>query len=187
MFFVLSKQGLVFRNHCQCCHHKMYKMYNIFNASHICSQEAVCNDTCLDELHTCMMYTEEAIVNIGNATRGQSANANWHVIRKHLITSSIFKLICHITYGVKTAINIINGPSFNPKNPPALIKFGQHFEAIARHHFLKAHKFTHRGCTTDAPGLCLNPDYPWLGPSADGILCYKECGKTLVETKCRNS
>ena len=162
-------------------------LVDIFIAGHDCIESDNCTDTCLDELEQCLTYAPEDILKIEKATRGQAENENWHVMRNRIVTASKFKLVCHSTNETKTAINLLTGRSFNPDYPPVHIRFGQDFESTARDRFLKAHKYHHRSCHIDLVGLYMHPDYPFLGASPDGILCCKDCGKSLVEIKCLSS
>ena len=160
---------------------------DIFISSHKNRNANNCDESCLDELESCMAYTPEEISLIEQCTQGQAANENWHAMRNRLITASVFKTVCHSKGEIKTAQNLLNGPTFDQDHPPKHIEFGRRFEAPARNMFFKSHRYKHRGCDVQVPGLCINADYPYLGASPDGILCCKECGKSLVEVKCLSS
>ena len=134
-----------------------------------------------------MRYSEKENALIESATRNRATNANWHIMRQKLLTSSSFKTICHSTNETKTAVALLNGPTFDQSNPPVHIRFGQCFEAVARDQFMKAHRYNHRSCKVDVSGLCMNTENPFLVTSPDGVLSWKECPQALVEIKCPSS
>ena len=72
---------------------------------------------------------------------------------------------------------------------PEDIQFGLRFEDKARQLFVSSHRYRHKNCFCEEPGLILNGKYPFLGASPDGILhCDKcQCAKTLIEIKCLSS
>ena len=161
---------------------------NIFLQSHICTIDNVCSSQCFEELYQFLEYSEEEMKLVDIATRGQTCNTNWHGMRKNLLTASNFKLICHSRNGIKTAMSMLSGPDFDQKTPPAHIEFGQRYECKARELFMKGHKFIHKKCVIEVPGLILNNKFPFLGASPDGILhCEKCLTKHLVEIKCISS
>ena len=162
-------------------------MIEIFISSHKNPNINICDKSFLDKLESDMAYTPEEISLIEQCTQGQAANENWHAMRNRLITASVFKTVCHSKGEIKTAQNLLNGLTFDQDHPPKHIEFGRRFEAPAGNMFLKSHRYKHRGCDVQVPGLCMNADYPYLGASPDDILCCKECGKFHVEVKCLSS
>ena len=135
-----------------------------------------------------MVYSELESAQIEEATRGQDQNQNWHNMRKYLLTSSVFKKICHSQNPIKTAVSLLNGPGFSDDNVPQHIQFGYKFENKARTQFMRTHQYHHRECTIQVPGFIVHSAFPFLGTSPGGILsCNKSCGKALVEVKCLSS
>ena len=161
---------------------------DIFLACHDCPTPMYCSESCLDELESFLAYSQDETEAIDRATQGQSNNPNWHIMRKNILTSSVFKKICHSTNQTKTAVALLNGPSFNQDQPPQHIAYGRRFENTARQQFLRVHKYQHSKCHIDIPGLILNDTYPFLGASPDGVLVCKGCpSKSLIEIKCLSS
>lgn len=69
---------------------------------------------------------------------------------------------------------------------PLAMSFGRMYESKARNMFMKGHRFRHRQCSVDVPGLVIYQDssYPGLACSPDGIVSCKICGQFLIEIKC---
>lgn len=49
---------------------------------------------------------------------------------------------------------------------------------------IKSHRFRHRKCKVEVPGLIISSKDPILATSPDGIVDCFICGKFLVEVKC---
>ena len=158
---------------------------SVFLSCHNCSNGTFCDEECWQELESYMVYSELESAQIEEATRGQHQNQNWHNMRKYLLTSSVFKKICHSQNPKKTAFSLLNGPGFSDDNVPQHIQFGYKFENKARTQFMRTHQYHHRECTIQVPGFIVHSAFPFLGTSPDGILSCNKCGgKALVEVKC---
>lgn len=81
---------------------------------------------------------------------------------------------------------MLSSPRFDESNMPEHIAFGIQYEDKAREQFLKSHRFHHRKCYIEVPGLVLNQDNPFLGASPDGVLHCSLCtpDPSLLEIKC---
>lgn len=153
-----------------------------FNAQHVCCNE---NCTCANLfIYYYLCYTDIQQEEIEKCTRGQSTNKHWHDMRKGLLTASNFHQICCSTDSVKTATLLLKGASLNDNCLPAAILFGRRYESKARELFLKGHRFRHRHCSVDVPGLVISGQTPFLACSPDGIVECKMCGRFLIEVKC---
>lgn len=155
-----------------------------FLSIHSCHEEMCnCSQVFVDNF---MMYTDDEINLIEEQTRGQSANENWHRIRKSLLTASNFKKIVRSRDGSKTAEALIKGSSFKEGHVPSAIEYGIKKENIARKLFLAGHKADSKICSRDqvvTTGLVLSKKNNILACSPDGILnCH--CGQYLIEIKC---
>ena len=131
-----------------------------------------------------MHYSSDDIVKIETGTQGQRNNENWQKARHGLLTSSNFKTICHSTNMIATAKSVLTGQKFDDKNIPEPILYGIKFENKARDMFIKSHRFRHRKCKVQAPGLLISSEDPILATSPDGIVDCSICGKFLIEVKC---
>jgi hypothetical protein len=117
---------------------------------HLCSQE--CNREFLQYLS----YLSNDIVRIGEGTREQHTNPNWKSAHNGLLTSSNFKTIYHSTDMNNTTNNLLKESAINEEHLPPLIEYGRKNEAKARDVFIKSHRFRHRKCKVDVPGLIIS-------------------------------
>jgi hypothetical protein len=130
-------------------------------------------------------YTPEQCIEVEEKTRGQSKNENWHKMRKGLLTASLFHKVCSSTDIHKTANSLVK-PGLDEEHLPQAIIYGRMYEEKARNMFIKSHRFRHRQCKLEVPGLVMYNDSfcPMLACSPDGIVNCKLCGKFLIEVKC---
>ena len=63
-------------------------------------------------------------------------------------------------------------------------EWGQKHERFAREEYLKAVKRIHQNLQLTENGLFINPKWPFIGASPDGIIECDCCGKGTVEIKC---
>ena len=143
-----------------------------------------CSNECFNDFVQYMHYSSDDIVKIETGTQGQRNNENWEKARHGLLTSSDFKTICHSTNMQATAKSILTGQKFDDMNIPEPILYGIKFENKARDMFIKSHRFRHRKCKVEVPGLIISSEDPILATSPDGIVDCSICGKFLVEVKC---
>ena len=130
-------------------------------------------------------YNPDQCSEIEVKTRGQCKNNNWHKMRKGLLTASLFHQICCSTDIHRTAESLLK-PGLNEDCLPPAMMFGRTYEAKARNMFLKGHRFRHRQCSLEVPGLVMyqNTLFSMLACSPDGVVNCKICGQFLVEVKC---
>ena len=55
---------------------------------------------------------------------------------------------------------------------------------MARELYLKARKQHHNDLTVADSGLVINPQWPFVAATSDGIVDCKCCGKGVLEIKC---
>lgn len=92
-------------------------------------------------------------------TRSQSANKLWHEIRRHRITSTMFKDICvrKADHG-KLAVRLLKSKNIQT----AAMKFGLENEPVAAKLYLEI-----SGNNVYLCGFVINPSIPYLGASPD--------------------
>lgn len=120
------------------------------------------------------------------ATREQTGSPLWFLHRKGRVTASLFKDVCrskrvHCT----TIINKI----FHQRqlhHIPA-IQYGIENEAVAKERLLLYLQGMHTNARIEDCGLMINPKYPLLGCSPDGIFRCDCHDPALVEIKCMYS
>lgn len=124
--------------------------------------------------------TWEMAYKIEEATRGQSASADWHKLRKPRLTSSHFGEICHAKPCTleKMADRLKRGI-----RQTSAMKRGLEMEGDAIEEYCRLKRVNYYPC-----GFVIHPDTPWLGTSPDGVVFdpneSTEFG--LVEIKCPN-
>ena len=62
--------------------------------------------------------------------------------------------------------------------------WGCQHERVAKETFVTAMCSVHDDATFIDNGRYMDPDYPFLGASPDGIVTYKCCGEACLEVKC---
>ena len=129
--------------------------------------------------------TEEMSQSIEKATRDQSKSNLWYKYRSGKVTASRMKAICgtRIEKPSKSLIKSICYPdaySFSSKQTD----WGHKQEKRARELYCKEVGPNHEMFEIMDSGLVINPQYPYLGASPDGIVSCSCCGKGVVELKC---
>ena len=123
------------------------------------------------------------------STVNQSKCLTWYEHRKGRITASHFYTVSrHIASSSRTypksIITSIMQYSGNIDHVPAL-RWGRENEDRAREAYTTRIQLEHQGVCVRCCGLVVNPKYPFLGASPDGILSCTCCSDTvLVEIKC---
>ena len=118
-------------------------------------------------------------------TRGEAKNKLWHQMRSGRITASKMHSVCHtsVTNPSVSLLKTICAPQDNAFKAAAT-EWGNRTEASAKACYKaklgKEHiQFELKDC-----GLFLNPQYPALGASPDGIVTCLCCGEGCLEVKC---
>jgi len=63
-------------------------------------------------------------------------------------------------------------------------QWGCTHEAVAKEHYVKVRQESHADMSVVEGGLVINPEWPHLGASPDGIVQCTCCGKGVLEIKC---
>lgn len=154
-----------------------------FVRDHNCITDTCCCANIFMYYH--LLYTCDQCSEIEEKTRGQCKNDNWHRMRKGLLTASLYHQVCCSTDITRTAASLLK-PGLNEECLPQAVRFGRMYEDKARNMFIRGHRFRHRQCKVEVPGLVMSEDSlcPMLACSPDGIVNCKLCGKFLIEVKC---
>ncbi|KAH9359924.1 hypothetical protein HPB48_021425 [Haemaphysalis longicornis] len=140
----------------------------------------------VDELAVVVMQklsiTEQDAKAIEQATCGQRSAPLWFSHRKGRVTASIFKDVCR---SKKARCTTLVNRIFNAKtiNAPA-VQYGIANEAVAKERLLGYLEGLHSNARIEDCGLMINPKYPLLGCSPDGIFRCECHEPSLVEVKC---
>ena len=133
-----------------------------------------------------IQVTDEMAEALEKETRLQSKSNLWYKHRAGRVTSSCMKAVCHtnVANPAQSLVKSICYPqelAFSSKQTD----WGQKHEKVAREQYLKSQRPRHANIleVTDS-GIVINPKWPFIGASPDGIVdCYC-CGKGVLEIKC---
>ena len=131
-----------------------------------------------------IIFTEEDSKTIELATQGQHTNQYWQQIRKYLLTASTFGRICKLRIGTNPTplVSSIYYPKMFKTDATA---HGVRYEAPAIKKYREKHaEECNCHVRVEKKGLVINPQWPFLGASVDGVVICEKCGTGLVEIKC---
>ena len=145
-----------------------------------------------EDFFNSLSYSDQNVSDIMEATHGQSENKLWYLVRKGLLTASIFSKANH--YIDKQAeppasfMKIIMGENqYQEQYLPAPLKWGRNKEPIARMMYQRLHRRNHFSLKVLEKGFLLSKEYPCLGCSVDGVItckCKPPHPDKLMEIKC---
>lgn len=108
----------------------------------------------------------------------------WFEHRKGRLTASQFGAICR-TSGDKPAKSLVKQLLQRDSTAKsAALSWGVENESKARLKYEKVMKTSHTSFKVESTGLHVNPDYPHLGGSPDGLTSCTCCGDGILEIKC---
>lgn len=155
---------------------------NLFNEDYI--------DLSLDELQVkceavTLNITEEEARNVELQTRNQSSSSVWFEQRSGRITASQLHAVCHTNpeNPSKSLIKRICYPGAY-KFSSAATRWGIEHELKARAQYELITYENHHSFGVSDSGLHINPKWPFMGATPDGIVYCKCCGKGVCEIKC---
>jgi len=122
--------------------------------------------------------TDEMAVAVENETRSQANSKLWFRYRAGRVTASRMKAVCHTdaTNPSQSLVKSICYPEsfcFTSRQTT----WGCKHEKSARDQYVKAQKSKHTNFTVQDSGLVINPLWPFIGASRDGILSCTCCGR----------
>lgn len=128
--------------------------------------------------------TEEESQYLAKCTRLQSQSTTWFSHRKGRITASRFRAACK-TSVVKPAESLVR-QILQQTTPPksASLSWGLENEEKVRQLYVEMMSSMHAEFEVETTGLHVNPKYPYLGASPDGLVTCACCGNGLLEVKC---
>lgn len=159
------------------------QLYDLYNPNHILLTASNLSELVLKTFSN-FKVTQPECDFLETATKAQANSYIWHDYRRGLITSSHFKsVICFTgkTYP-KTIVDAIMQYAKPSPNIPAL-KWGTDHEDVARQAYIR-HARSHLNLSVSSSGLVVNPLYPYIGASPDGVVTCQCCGQGLLEIKC---
>lgn len=129
--------------------------------------------------------TKEQCEKIELLTRNQSKSNLWFKHRAGRITASVLRSACHTSVN-KPSISLIKKICY-PKEykiETEATAWGNKNEKIALEVYIDQVSKQHEGFNVIRSGLVINPEFPHMGASPDGVVSCTCCGKGIVEIKC---
>ena len=123
---------------------------------------------------------------IQKATIMQHCCAQWREQRNGRLTASLFHDVFVRKESTDTGpiLKRIMGYKHNDLSYIPAINWGIRNESIARQQYTSVMSTKHEGFTCSLTGLCVNPLYPHMGVSPDGMTNCHCCGDGILEIKC---
>ena len=121
---------------------------------------------------------------LAKCTQLQSQSSVWFEHRKGRLTASKFRAICHTSISKPSESLISQVFQQNPSPQSAAIKWGVEKESTARAEYEELLKMRHSEFKVEITGLHINPHYPYLGASPDGLTNCTCCGDGILQIKC---
>ena len=129
--------------------------------------------------------TDDMAQAVEKETRKQSKTALWFKYRAGRVTASRMKAVCHtdVTNPAQSLVKSICYPeAFNFTSKQT--SWGCRHEKQARDRYEKTVRFKHTNLQVAECGLFINPQWPFVGASPDGIITCDCCPKGVLEIKC---
>ena len=124
---------------------------------------------------------------VESATRDQAKSKVWYRFRTGRITASKVKTVCK-TKMASPAQSLIKSICYpeSSKFSTEATRWGCDHEKAAVNQFVEHMKPFHEDLTVVESGLIINPKYPHLGASPDGVVSCNCCGTFVLEVKCHH-
>ncbi|XP_077862804.1 uncharacterized protein LOC144344897, partial [Saccoglossus kowalevskii] len=132
-----------------------------------------------------LTISEEDVKVIEENTRGQADSKLWFRYRAGRITASTMKTACHTNID-KPSASLIKSICYpdSVKFSTTATKWGCDHEKAAREDYSEFMSMSHEKFQVKDSGLVIDPEFPHVGASPDGIICCDCCGSGVLEIKC---
>ena len=151
-------------------------------------QEKVCYSEEEEEMIKSLTVNMQQSFDLQENTKKQSDCPEWFEARKNRITSSnSHKIFTRKRDFEKLAKKLTKPSKKQPKKLKEILNHGTQNEPVAREKYILGMKYRlQQGIKVQETGLCVQPSFPWLGASPDGLVVYLDNGKQpgLLEIKC---
>ncbi|XP_014673897.1 PREDICTED: uncharacterized protein LOC106814124 [Priapulus caudatus] len=129
--------------------------------------------------------TEEQAKCVEQATRTQASNKLWFRFRSGRVTASRMKNVCRSnpdqpSQSLIKAVCYPEAGSF----AVAATKWGCTHEDTARRMYIDRMQESHHSFELTSAGFFINPQFPHIGATPDGLVSCDCCGTGVVEIKC---
>ena len=120
-------------------------------------------------------------------TRQQVKSRIWFQQRAGRVTASKLKSAI-ATDVMKPSVSLIKSICYPDPTVDRFVSvvcsYGLQFEDTARKEYMAAMKEVHIDFVINKSGLIIDPIYPFMGASPDGLICCTCCGHGVLEIKC---
>ena len=133
----------------------------------------------------CIELSEEMACNVEEATRAQSDSRLWFQYRAGRVTASRMKQVCRTSLATPSQYlvkEICYPESFCFATSATC--WGRDHEKVVCERYAEIMAEKHEQFSVVNSGLVLNPQWPHLGASPDGIITCVCCGRGVLEIKC---
>ena len=132
-----------------------------------------------------LTVTDEMAMNVEKETRAQFKSSLWFQHRAGRVTSSRVKAVCHTNTAnpAQSLVKSICYPlelSFSSKET----EWGKNNEKRARDLYFKNLQLLHEDLVIADSRLVINPQWPFIAASPDGVVDCKCCENVVLEIKC---
>ena len=132
-----------------------------------------------------LSVTQEQSKCVEQATKTQSSNKLWFRFRSGRVTASKMKRICRSnpdqpSQSLVKAVCYPEAASFTV----AATQWGCKHEEVARAKYVEQMQASHHNFQMELSGFVINPDFPHIGATPDGMVSCDCCGSGIVEIKC---
>ena len=129
--------------------------------------------------------TDDMAKAVERETRGQQHSRLWFKYRAGRVTASRMRAVCHTTaanpsQGLVKQICYPEAYSFTSKQ----IEWGCKHKKAARDMYVRKQKEEHCSFQVENSGFVINPQWPFVGATPDGIISCSCCGRGVLEIKC---
>ena len=147
--------------------------------------------TYLDLLNNCEQtyqsvgFTFDQAVLVEEQTRGQAKSRIWFDQRAGRITASRLREAVHMNYS-QPSLSLIKSICYPEQRQftSAACQYGCNHEDLARQMYTQKFAAKHEEFLVVQCGLILDPKFPFLGASPDGLVNCKCCKSGVLEIKC---
>lgn len=138
-----------------------------------------CANICDSALHV----TPEKCDNCEMDTRTQANCKQWFSFQTGRVTASRAKAVCRtlIENPSRSLLKDICYPRSFSSKPT---QWGCDHEKEAKKQYVETMMECHENCACRDSGLVINPEYPYIGATPDGIASCLCCGEVILEIKC---
>ena len=132
-----------------------------------------------------LVVTDDMAASVEKETRSQSKSTLWYKHRAGTITSSRMKAVCH-TNSTNPAQSLVKSICFTMELnfSSKETDWGQKHEKTARDQYFRQQKSQHEHLEITDSGLVINPRWPFIAASPDGVINCDCHGKGVLEIKC---